>query len=375
MSEPVLILSGSIGAGHDAVAAACAGALESAGAQSEVLDCLALQGRWRARASDAAFRALLRRAGLYDAFHFSQLRAASPLAERLAHAAAAALERPLVAALDDCSARLAIAVFATGAGALGRLRSKRPDLRAVVVLTDATAHRLWAHRGIDRYLALSTLASATLRRYLPNAEVPVIAPPVRPACYGAPSPAIARRRLDIFPGDESASELRVALLAAGAWGGAALDELSIELLERGFGVIALAGRNEALRRRLEALATALPATRRDRFVVRGWTAGVPELMAASDVVVTTAGQACHEARAVGRPLVLLDVVPGHGRENLLAELAAGGALAAGSEPGAVSAAVKAVLAGAAGRLPPWPVPSLAAWNAQFLTAIDDLRSP
>lgn len=336
---------------------------------SEVLDCMQLPGRLRGWAGKAAFRALLRRPGVYDAFHFSQLRAGSPLAQRMERAGAGALAARLAEQLDARSTRLSIAVFATGAGALGRLRAERPYLRAAVVLTDATAHRLWAHPGIDRYLALSPLAAATLRRYLPRADVAVIPPPVRSSCYSPPGRDEARQQCGI----ETCGP--VALITAGAWGRASLDEVAGALLDAGIGVIALAGSNAALRRRLEDLAGLLDGKARSRLTVRGWTNEVPELMAASDVVVSAPGQACHEARAVGRPVVLLDVVPGHGRENLLVELAAGGAIGTSAEPSAVTGAVQAALDGVCGPLPAWPVSSEAAWQSAFLAAIDDLRSP
>ena len=48
-------------------------------------------------------------------------------------------------------------------------------------------------------------------------------------------------------------------------------------------------------------------------------------MAASDLVITSSGDTCTEARTVGRPLLLLDVVQGHGRDNLQHELELGDA--------------------------------------------------
>jgi len=42
------------------------------------------------------------------------------------------------------------------------------------------------------------------------------------------------------------------------------------------------------------------------FVAFGFTSEVSALMAVSDVVVSTAGQTCHEARVIGRPLIVLD---------------------------------------------------------------------
>ena len=57
----------------------------------------------------------------------------------------------------------------------------------------------------------------------------------------------------------------------------------------------------------------------------GFTDRIPELMAAADLVITSSGDTCAEARAVGRPLLLLDLVPGHGRDNLQHELELGDA--------------------------------------------------
>jgi processive 1,2-diacylglycerol beta-glucosyltransferase len=74
----------------------------------------------------------------------------------------------------------------------------------------------------------------------------------------------------------------------------------------------------------------------------GYTDAVPQLMAASDVVVTTSGDTCREARVVGRHLVIVDSVPGHGRENLQHELELGQASACPANARAVCACVRAV---------------------------------
>jgi UDP-N-acetylglucosamine:LPS N-acetylglucosamine transferase len=66
-------------------------------------------------------------------------------------------------------------------------------------------------------------------------------------------------------------------------------------------------------------------------------------MAAADLVVTSSGDTCSEARVVGRDLLLLDVVPGHGRDNLQGELEKGGAEVAGRDPRALTRSVLAAL--------------------------------
>ncbi len=93
-------------------------------------------------------------------------------------------------------------------------------------------------------------------------------------------------------------------------------------------------------------------------------------MAASDVVVTGSGDTCREARVIGRGLILLDVVPGHGRENLKHELELGAAAVCSATPASVLGAVETFLA----QPPVTPVTpraptTAAAWDEEFLAAL------
>ncbi len=67
-----LLLSGSIGMGHDALAAACTASLESQGWTTSTLDAMKMLGRRGGPAGEAVFRAMLGLPGLYDAFHWLQ---------------------------------------------------------------------------------------------------------------------------------------------------------------------------------------------------------------------------------------------------------------------------------------------------------------
>lgn len=89
----------------------------------------------------------------------------------------------------------------------------------------------------------------------------------------------------------------------------------------------------------------------------------------TSAVVTSSGQTCHEARVVGRWLVILDVVPGHGRENTLHELERGGALACSPDPDSAEAAVRFIFAEQPEQ-PPWPVESASEWQKHFLGALN-----
>lgn len=357
-----LILSGSIGKGHDSVAEACRAALGGVGIEAKVLDCMSLMGGVGSRAGTAVFRRLLSMPAVYDGFHFDLLRNGRWLAPALEWIATARLLPALRREVEALGERpLVLSVFPTGVSAAARLaqgtEGRCGDLTLVTVLTDACAHRLWVAEGTDLYVVCSPLAALTVQRYDPTAAVAVVPPAVRPQFYGAPSKAAARDALGV------ARSARCVLLMAGGWGLGPLAETSEALAGAGYRVLAVAGSNQRL---LSRLATV--ARRGTGVSAFGTTDEVPALMSASDVVITSSGQTCHEARVVGRPLVLLDVVPGHGRENTLHELELGGALACAPEPAAVVSAVDAVLREQPEQTP-WPVRSAAEWDKHFFGAL------
>jgi processive 1,2-diacylglycerol beta-glucosyltransferase len=172
-----------------------------------------------------------------------------------------------------------------------------------------------------------------VRRYLPRARVGVVPPPVRPAFAHLRPPSQARASLGI-PADA-----RCVLLMGGGWGLGPVEGAARALAAAGVHVLAVAGRNRRLADRLESLAAGSP-----RVHPFGFTPRIAELMSACDLVVTLPGAlTCAEARVAGRRLVLLDAMPGHGRENLQHELELGGAEACSPRPPEITASVLAAL--------------------------------
>jgi len=331
--ERALFLSGSFGKGHDTLAEACLAALEPCGVRSEIVDSMALLGSGPGAVGDWVFRRLLAVPPIYDGFHFSQLRGDGPVGRFADRAAIGTMMPHLRRTYARWDPQLVVSVFATGAGAAARLKREHPDLLTVVFITDAFAHRMWVHEGTDLFLVTSELTAASVRRYWPRARVEVVTAPVRRAFYDAPDQSEARRALGV-PADA-----RCVLLISGAWGIGPLDEVAASLAASGIWVLAVAGTNTRLVAKLERLA------RDERRVIPfGWTDRVPELMAACDAVVTSSGDTCREARALGRGLILLDVVPGHGRENVMHELELGNAAVCSPTADSVVGTVRAFLA-------------------------------
>ncbi|HCU95269.1 MAG TPA: glycosyl hydrolase [Actinobacteria bacterium] len=355
-----LLLSGSLGAGHEVHAGACASSLARQGWSTQILDAMRLLGPRGGSAGEAVFRSMLAVPGLYDAFHFAALRAGSPLAQLTDAAARRQLVPRLRDYLDDHPAELAVSVFATAASALNVLADRYPGMSHVVLCSDVTPHRLWVHPNVDLYLVTSPAAEAAVRRYQPQARVQVVPPPVRPGFLDPPSQPQARASLGIDVQD------RTVLLMSGAWGLGPLAEAAAALADAGIHVLAVAGRNARLESRLRAAASG-----RSRMRVFGYTEQIPTLMAAADLVITSSGDTCAEARTVGRPLLLLDVVQGHGRDNLQHELELGDAAVTSPRPTAV---VRTALAALDRVKPPSMAAtrSPAAWEEAFATALESM---
>jgi processive 1,2-diacylglycerol beta-glucosyltransferase len=328
-----VILSGSLGSGHDIVSEVLTGSLAGLGWESRTLDCMGLLGPHAGRAGDWVFRRLMARPGVYDGLHFAHLRAGSRLAAAMDRAATPRLLAALDGALLEEPADLIISVFAAGVPAAAGLAASRPGLRTVVLCPDALPHATWVREGIGLFLVTSAAAAAGVRRYLPEARTAIIPPPVRPAFrHPVPQPE-ARSALGIPPG------ARCVLLMGGGWGLGPVEGTARVLAAAGVHVLAVAGRNRRLEARLRALAAVSPHVHPYGFIP-----AIPALMSACDLVVTLPGAlTCGEARAAGRGLVLVDAMPGHGRENVQHELELGGAEVSGPRPLQVAGGVLAAL--------------------------------
>ena len=232
-----------------------------------------------------------------------------------------------------------------------------PSMKHVVFSTDVTPHRLWVHPNVDLYLVTSQAAERAVRRFQPEASVLVVQAPVREPFYHPPTQLDARASFAVPPGE------RCVLLTTGAWGLGPVAEAAEALGDAGVHVLAVAGRNPKLEQRLRSIASRQPLIH-----PFGFTDRIPDLMAASDLVITSSGDTCTEARVIGRPLLLLDVVQGHGRDNLQHELELGDAAVAS---GRAADVVRATLAALETAKPPPSAPTRSrdAWHSSLTAAL------
>lgn len=325
MGSRFVVLTASMGAGHDAVAYEMSRRLVERGDQVEVLDILMLLPAGIGRGLRACYAQMVNRAPwLYEAVYQLFFTSRDGLRGETG---------PVVTPLTNVLRRRwsrdqpdgVISVFHLAAQACGRLREEG-TLRApsAVFVTDFAAHRQWVHPGNDLHLCLTDDAAAAVKD-LGGRDARVVGPVVPPAFLASPDP----------PDDGSVAGMPIGdgipvLVSSGAWGlGPKLAHTAITLARGGYTAIVLCGRDERLRRRLADTPGILPL---------GWVADMPALLASTRALVdNAAGQTAVQALALGVPVVAYRPLPGHGADGVLRMARAGVALAAADESALLAA--------------------------------------
>lgn len=174
-------------------------------------------------------------------------------------------------------------------------------------VTDFEAHALWMQPGVDIYFVAASETKARLvARGLPADSVIVTGIPIS-ARFTAPmdTPAI-RKRLGIR------DDLPVVLVLGGGFGMGPVARILGELnkVPLPMQLLIVCGRNEELRRELATMDSRHPTR------VFGFVDNMQELMAVSHLVITKpGGLTTSEALALGKPIFILDPIPGQEAAN------------------------------------------------------------
>lgn len=293
----VLVLTASVGAGHDTPARALEAGLRARrpDARVEIIDALDLMGPLVQGAAEDTLRRTVGSDRLHWVFDLQHLLfARSPLRA----AGQAALQRTAGPRLLDAVTRrrpdVIVSTYPVSTEVLGRLRrAGRLAIPAAGAVTDLASLHYWACRGVDLHLV-------THPESLP--EVERIAGPgaARAACglyddrfLDPPGRDEARLALGLDP------DGAVVAVSGGGWGvGDVAGAVGVALERPATTVLALCGRNDSLRTRLEA------TTRRPEVRVLPFVDDMPTVLAASDALVhATAGLTVLEALLAGcRPI-------------------------------------------------------------------------
>jgi processive 1,2-diacylglycerol beta-glucosyltransferase len=310
VSVRVLILTASVGEGHDRPALWLADQLRSERPDAEVLveDSLRVMGRVVAILSETAPRLFFYRLRWFWDFAFWVVTGPAParwLAQRLMTRFAAP---GLLALVERLRPDVVVSVFPQASEVLARLRrSGRLSVPFVSGITDVAALDYWACRGADVYLVTQPEAIAEVRAIAgADAAVHTVTGFTDPSFYGARSRPAARRALGLEP------EGTIVLVSGGGWGvgdlaGAVSEALAVDSAS----VVCLTGRNDGLRAELGGRFAAEPRVR-----IEGFTEVMGDWLAAGDALVhSTGGLTVLEAHLRGCPVISYGWGRGHIRKH------------------------------------------------------------
>lgn len=197
---------------------------------------------------------------------------------------------------------------------LGHMRAKAEEGKKsatrsmnVCIVTDFEAHAFWLEPGVDMYcVAAPETASSLVARGAKESHVVVTGIPIGSKFAEAVDVLNVRRRYGLR------DDMPTVLVLSGGFGMGPVGEILEELdkVDTHFQTLVVCGRNEELRRDLAG------QDRKHPTHVLGFSKNMHELMCASSLIVTKpGGLTTSEALAVGRPLVILNPIPGQETAN------------------------------------------------------------
>src|SRR6266571_2055216 len=190
---------------------------------------------------------------------------------------------------------------------MAHLERKGFNPMTVCVVTDFEAHALWMEQAVDLYCVAAEETKASLVARGAKAEnLVVTGNPIAPKFSGLPNPRAVRKNYGLR------DDLPDLLVLGGGFGMGPVARIlsALDRIERDCQILVVAGRNEKLRRDLAC------GNYRHPTRVLGFVSNMHELMAVADLIVTKpGGLTSSEALAMGRPLLILDPIPGQEAAN------------------------------------------------------------
>jgi processive 1,2-diacylglycerol beta-glucosyltransferase len=229
---------------------------------------------------------------------------------RLRRALARLPAHRFVRELDRLEPRVVLATHFLPLEILGRMAATtRPWPRpfTATVVTDFEAHALWMEPVVDLYcVAAEETRARLLARGAAATDVAVTGIPVA-AKFARPLDAAAVRKRHGLRDD-----LPVLLVLSGGFGLGPVEAIlgALGKVASPLQIVVVCGRNEALRARVAL------CDRKHPMHVLGFVTDMQDWMAAADLIVTKpGGLTSSEALALGRPLLIVNPIPGQEAAN------------------------------------------------------------
>jgi processive 1,2-diacylglycerol beta-glucosyltransferase len=315
MFGKVLVLSASVGAGHVRAAQAVEKAFLQAGAAREVrhIDTLDFTNKAFRQVYAKSYIDMVNKmpevlGWLYD-------RLDRPFAnDRLRLAFSKLNTRPFVKMLEQERPDIAVCTHFLPEEIIAWLKSEgRLACPLAVVVTDCDVHAMWLSRGVEHFfVALEETKVHMVEMGLDAERIHVTGIPIDPVFAECKDKQAMRRKHGLEV------DRTTILLSAGGFGVGPIEHLVASLLKMRHPaqVIAVCGRNQELKARLDSLASEVPPQCAVRVQPVGYTTEMDEYMAASDILLgKPGGLTTSEALARGLVFVIVNPIPGQEERN------------------------------------------------------------
>ena len=222
--------------------------------------------------------------------------------------------RPLVKLLREYHPDLIVCTHFLPAEIVSWLKAKeRIASRQVIIVTDFDVHAMWLVHHYEHYFVAIDEARAYLEVLgIPSPKITVTGIPIDPVFAKKKDKQEMRAKHGLAP------DRTTILLSAGGFGVGSVDALIASLmpLQHRSQIVAICGRNEELKKRLQKLAARSKSDATVLLKPFGFTKEMDELMTASDLVLgKPGGLTTSEALAKGLVFVIVNPIPGQEERN------------------------------------------------------------
>jgi processive 1,2-diacylglycerol beta-glucosyltransferase len=222
--------------------------------------------------------------------------------------------RPFVKMLEEYQPDMTVCTHYLPAGIISWLKEKhRLHTRQIITVTDFDIHAMWLCQHYQHYFVALDETKAHLEELgVPSDKVTVSGIPIDPVFAEHRDKIQMRRKLGLD------SSLTTILVSAGGFGVGPIERLiqSLAKMHHKVQVVAICGKNEELKDRVDELVVELPSDSPLQIKSIGFTNEMDSYMSAADLVLgKTGGLTTSEALAKGLGFVIVDPIPGQEQRN------------------------------------------------------------
>ncbi|MGI8469231.1 MAG: MGDG synthase family glycosyltransferase [Pyrinomonadaceae bacterium] len=315
MFKKVLILSAAVGAGHLRAAEALEKTFKQSGAASEIknIDVLNFTNPLFRRLYGKAYLEMVNTmpevlGWMYDTLDKPWKNEKRRLAlDRLN-------TQPLIRFLKNYQPDIAVCTHFLPSEIISWLRAKEKiNFPQAVVVTDFDAHAMWLCHHFEQYFVALPETKIHLEKLgIPPDKITVSGIPIDPIFAESKDKSAMREKYNL------AKDKLTILVSAGGFGVGNIENLlqALSELQTPAQVVAICGRNEELKNKLEKLSVEKLNNERVTFKPIGYTKEMDEYMSAADLIVgKPGGLTTCEALAKGLIFVVVNPIPGQEERN------------------------------------------------------------